>query len=87
MALDSSSTLANALAQYNDNLSWEGDIAKARLALAAVRWLLVNREQTIADGGTQLNYSSLEQEKTALEQFVNSQRSDRSSFTRGSALT
>ena len=72
MSLSSSSTLADALAQYNDNLSWEGDVTKATAALEAVRWLLINRAQTMAGGGQQLNYGSLENEKKKLEAFVSS---------------
>lgn len=89
MAIDSTSTLTDVLAQYNDNLDYDGNATKAALALAAVRWLLINRAQTTADGGTSLNYASLEKEKERLEDYVNqigAGASRRSLFTRGRAL-
>ena len=88
MALTSSSTQANALAQYNNNLDWEGDITKATDALEAVRWLLVNRPATLSKNDRTVNYSSLQQEKERLEKYVarNKTTSNRSSFTRAGAL-
>jgi len=84
MALDSSSTLADALGQWNDNLVWEGDAAKARLALEAVRWLLVNRQQSISDQAIRLDYVDLQAQEKRLAQYVGSVgNSARSSFTRG----
>ena len=68
MALTSSSTLTDALAQYNDSLSWEGNATKAPLALEAVRWLLANRAQVAADGGTMLHFVSLHQESRRLDE-------------------
>ena len=86
MALTSSSNLTDALAQYNDNLAWTGNTIKAGLALEAVRWLLVNRPADASDGGTRLNYASLEQEKEKLEAFMGAVgNSNRTSFTRGTA--
>jgi len=70
MSITSSSTVAQVLAEYNDNLSWEGNVDKARLALAAIRWLLINRPETLGEDGRNINYASLEAEKTQLEQFV-----------------
>lgn len=68
MALDSSSTLPDALAQYNDNLAWEGNASKQILALEAVRWLIANRpvSNTTGDGRT-INYADLRAEKARLE--------------------
>jgi hypothetical protein len=90
MAITSSSTRAQVLAQYNDNLSWEGSPSKAALALEAIRWLLVNRPKSISEGDRQLNYESLEDEKIRLEIYVanNSTASlaGRSSFTRAKAV-
>lgn len=90
MSLTSTSTLANALAQYNNNLSWEGDATKAAAALEAVRWLLVNRAQNISTEGRTINYASLEKEKEKLEAFVSisstTTAAKRSSFTRGRCL-
>jgi len=88
MALTSSTTLSDALAQYNNNLSWEGSPTKAAAALEALRWLFVNRpvSNTTGDGRT-INYAALEPEKARLETYVNSQsaavKAGRSSFVRG----
>jgi len=87
MALDSTSTITDALSQYNDNLAWDNDRTKALLALEAVRWLLANRAQVMSDGGTRLDWNDLANEKKHLEQFVSlTATSGRSSFTRGKAL-
>ena len=90
MALDSTSTLDNALAQYNDNLSWEGNATKAVAALEAVRWLLVNRPQSGAGGDKRMDFASLEKEKARLEAFVSAAgttaTSQRASFVRGKAI-
>ncbi len=85
MALSSSSTLSDALAQYNDNLSWEGDITAATLYLEAIRWLLVNRPQTSSIQGRSLSYSALELEKIKVADFVNKfgVNVKRASFVRG----
>ena len=88
MALSSSSTVADALAQYNDNLSWEGDITAATAALAAVRWLLANRPKVIATNDRNIDFESLAAEKKMLEQFASnfSTSVNRTSFTRGHML-
>lgn len=88
MALDSSSTLDDALAQYNDNLSWEGDITAATDALAAIRWIFLNRPQIIATNNRSINFESLASEKRKLESFVSVSGANvsRSSFTRGRML-
>jgi len=70
MSLTSSSTRANALAQYNDNLVWEGSATKAAAALEAIRWLLVNRPSRIAQGERSLDYESLADEKRRLEEYI-----------------
>lgn len=70
MAITSDSTQNEVLDQYNNNLTWEGNITKATLALAAVRWLLVNRPEGMTVNGRSHNYSALEQEKEQLENFV-----------------
>lgn len=88
MALTSSSTLTDALAQYNDNLSWEGNSGKATLALEAIRWLLINRPQTTGAEIANVNFESLETEKARLENFVGTVgTTERASFTRGRMLT
>jgi hypothetical protein len=89
MALDSTSTLADALAQYNDNLSWDGDITKAIAALAAVRWLLINRPKVIETNDRIVNFELLMTEQAKLEKFVSnfSGSVNRCSFTSGRPVT
>ena len=88
MALSSTSTLANALAQYNDNLSWDGNATKAALALEAVRWLLVNRPAATAGAGTNMNFTDLAAEKRRLESFLDGPGStSRVSFVEGRPKT
>jgi len=85
MALDSTSTLANALAQYNNNLSWDGDITKATAALAAIRWLMINRPKIISTGDREVNFELLMGEQAKLEKFVAGFAGsvNSTSFTRG----
>lgn len=85
MALSSSSTLADALAQYDDNLSWEGDVAKATLFLEAIRYILAHRPQTSSIQGRSLSYTALEVEKVAVAEYVQKFGAsvNRSSFIRG----
>jgi hypothetical protein len=89
MALTSSSTLTDALNQYKDNLSWEGNATKAGNALEAVRFILACRPKVIASADRNLNYESLLAEKQRLEQYVRHKSTsvNRSSFTRGRMLT
>lgn len=70
MALSSTSTVADALAQYNDNLDWQDSQDKAKLALAAVRFLLVNRPGSMSVAGRSLTLETLKEEKKNLEQFL-----------------
>ena len=70
MALTSASSISDAINQYSDNLSWEGDAAKATLALEAIRFLLVRRAQSGGISGRNWNYESLEKEKVKLETFL-----------------
>ena len=60
MALSSSSTYATALAQVNDNLAFEGDVAKARLFLEGVRWLRINRPQQQSGAAKNLQWAQLD---------------------------
>ncbi len=85
MSLTSSSTRVEALAQYNDNLTWEGNATKAGLALEAVRWLLVNRPTKVSRGNRSADYESLLAEKSKLESFieVSGNSVNRSQFVRG----
>lgn len=86
VALTSASTYDDAIAQYNNNLSWEGSAIKAAAALEAIRWLLVNRPQSTSRAGRSMNYASLEAEKTRLEAVVSSASANRTSFARGRML-
>lgn len=87
MAITSESTQAQVLAQYNDNLDWDNSPAKAALALAAIRWLLINRPLTISMSARTVNYAALEQEKKLLENYIASTASmtTRCSFVRARA--
>lgn len=88
MALTSSSTLTDALAQYRDNLSWEGDITKAKAALEAIRFILSDRPLAKRDPVIYENWDDFADEKKRLEAFVAIEDDDnRSTFTRGIALT
>jgi len=61
VALTSSSTIADAYAQWQDNLVWEGDTTKAQNALEAVRFLLACRPKQIAsETGVNINFESLQ---------------------------
>jgi hypothetical protein len=86
--ITSSSTFAEVKAQYNDNLDWDGDITKARLALAAVRWLLVNRPASGSEQGRNFQYEQLSAEKDRLTAFVDSKSTGRvrAAFISGRAL-
>jgi len=89
MAITSSSTRAEVLAQYNNNLAWDGNPAKAALALEAIRWLLVNRPQSISMGDKgQIDYESLDKQANELKKFINTNGSavNRVSFVKGRAL-
>lgn len=89
MALDSTSTLDDALAQYNNNLDWDGDATKAAAALAAVRWIVINRPRIIATNNRTINFEDFAAEKRRLEEFVShaGPNVNRCSFVRGRMLT
>lgn len=83
MSLTSSSSLADAVAQYQDNLLWEGSLSAAQNALEALRFLLVARPEQMAQFEQSLRYADLAAEKGRLEAFIRSQTtSNRASFTR-----
>ena len=86
--ITSSSTFAEVKAQYNDNLAWDGDITKARLALAAVRWMLVNRPSSGSEQGRNFSYTDLAAEKARLEAFVDAKGGGRvkAAFISGRAI-
>ena len=89
MSLTSASTIEDAINQYNDNLSWEGDVTKATNALEAVRYILANRPKIIASAERNISFDSMAAEKVKLEVFVGRSGSNvnRSKFTRGRMLT
>lgn len=64
------SSVSDALAQYNANLSWQTSQASAMLALEAIRFLLANRPQRMDDQGSSINYESLQTQATKLETFL-----------------
>lgn len=89
MALTSASTYSDAIAQYKDNLSWEGDLAKARLFREAIRWLLLERptRSNNADGSG-LDRESLKgslDEVTAYLHTADTSTRPRASFVQGRA--
>jgi hypothetical protein len=85
MALTSSSTLADALAQYNDNLYWEDSESSAKLALEAIRWLFANRPRVASQAGNTVNFEELKSEKNEIKDFLSSDTDNQSMFTRGIA--
>jgi hypothetical protein len=85
LALTSSSTYADAIAQYDNNLAWDGDITKARLALEAIRWLLVHRPSATTREGHSLNYANLDAERKALSEFCAARGTEQAGFVRARA--
>ncbi|MDD2777876.1 MAG: hypothetical protein WC372_08240 [Candidatus Neomarinimicrobiota bacterium] len=90
MALTSASSYADAVAQYMDNLSWDGDVTKARAALEAIRYLQLTRatRNTAADGRS-LDYEGLAETRRQIEEFLaiyDTTNRPRCSFTRGKAI-
>lgn len=83
MALTSSSNVADAIAQYQDNLIWEGSTAKARLALEAVRFLLIARPTSMTTQSRSLSFDALVSEKAKLETFVAQRSGTRAGFVQG----
>jgi len=86
MALNSQSTLADAEAQYLNNLGWEGDMQKASAALEAIRFLLLMRPSRWSISGRSIDYESLLDEKQRLEKFVSKASGARASFVRARAV-
>jgi hypothetical protein len=89
MALTSSSTYSEAIDQYLDNLSWEGDVTKARAALEAVRFLMLKRAtRSSAADGRSVDYESLTAVQERLENYLNTvdtTNRPRASFVQGRA--
>ena len=87
MALSSSSTYADALAQYNDSLSYEGSSTATANHIAAIRWLFANRASSSADSATSMSFESLnEQLRLAVEHLRAIKRTYRAPFVRGRML-
>ena len=89
MALTSSSTLTQAIAQYNDNLLWEGDLTKARNALEAIRFLLVKRPTRMTSDAEVLDFESLKDQAKNIETYLNMNSASiaQTSFVQGRMLT
>lgn len=89
MALTSASTYADALAQYKDSLSWEGDVAKARAFREAVRFLLLERPTRSSNAdGSGLDRESIQSalaEVSAYLGTVDTTTRPRASFVQGRA--
>lgn len=93
MSLSSSSTIHDAIDQFNDNLSWEGSPTKAKLALEAVRWILMNRPQNEGEeDGWREGYDTvyLRQKERELASYLNrvgtTGRQSRTTFARPNGL-
>jgi len=63
-------TIAEALTQYNANLSWHASQASATLALEAIRFLLVNRPVSVGDQGGSMSNESLAAQAEKIERFL-----------------
>lgn len=76
-------SITTALAQYNDNLDWDTSATKARLALSALRYLKVNRAQSMSGAGSSLTYQAIEDEIEKVSAFldVTETTKARTSFT------
>jgi hypothetical protein len=89
MALTRSSTYANALNQYKDNLSWEGDITKAQSFREAIRFLLLMRPtRDSASDGRSVDRESLKSELDAVNDYLailDTTNRPRASFVQGRA--
>jgi len=70
MALSSASTVADALAQWNDNLSWQSSLASANAAAEAARFLLANRAKAIEDQGSRIDFESIASLLPKIEAFI-----------------
>lgn len=71
MALTHASTLSDAFDQYLDNLAWEGNVAKARAALEAIRYLQARRPliHRAADGRGS-DYESMAHQQQEIEAYL-----------------
>lgn len=72
MALTSSSTYDDAVAQANDNLVWEGSPTAARAFVEAVRWLRLNRASRSMQSNTQLDFEQLDTSERRASAYLES---------------
>jgi len=71
VSLTSASSYDDAIDQYLDNLSWEGDVTKALAALEAIRFLQLRRPlASSAADGRSMDYESLEAQRKSLESYL-----------------
>ena len=87
LSLTSSSTLQDALDQWNDNLVWEGNATKTELALEAGRYILANRPATHSHQGTSINFESIAETVKKIEASYRNLSTAYSQFTRARAKT
>ena len=71
----------DALNFYNANLDWDEDPVKARHALNAIRYLLINRPINSTLSSVSLSFADLQNEKTKIESYLTAQK--RLSYTVG----
>jgi len=83
MSLNSDSTLGQAVAQFQDNLSWEGNLTKAQNALEALRFIRLVRPDQMGQFEQQLRHVDLTGEIERLQAFVKVGSGSRASFVRG----
>ena len=89
MALTSTSSLADAIAQYKDNLLWDGDVTKSRAALEAIRFIRMTRPSIMAKGDFSVTQDQLAGEQQQIERFLaafDTANQPQCSFTRARAL-
>jgi hypothetical protein len=63
-------TLTAAITQYNQNRDYDGDTAKAKLALQALRVIRMERAQGQGHAGVSLSFQAIEDEIKELESFI-----------------
>jgi len=88
MSLTSSSTISEALAQYNDNLLWEGDTTKAQNCLEAIRFILANRPSRWSSDSESMDYESLKEQEREIKNYlsISTNAISKTSFTQGRML-
>ena len=88
MSLTSSSTTAEAIAQYNDNLLWEGDTTKAENCLEAIRFILANRPARFSSDSESMDYESLKDQAKEIKNYLSivTDTISKTSFTQGRML-